>query len=86
MNNIHEKEKDLSKSTEGKKIKEKEVQMMKNEQTKKSATVADMVNALKQLMKDNLVGLVMESEDGLTFALPNGQAFLISVKNAEQNA
>ena len=59
---------------------------MKNEEIKKTATVADMVNALKQLMKDNLVGLVTESEDGLTFALPNGQAFLISVKNVEQNA
>ena len=53
---------------------------MKNEQIKKSATTADMVNALKQLIKDNLVGLVTEEDEKLHFALPNGQVFSIFVQ------
>ena len=56
---------------------------MKNEQLKKSATTADMVQALKQLMKDNLVGLVTDEKEGLRFALPNGQAFLIHIQPEE---
>ena len=53
---------------------------MKNEQAKKSATTADMLQALKQLMKDNLVGLTTDEKEGLRFVLPNGQAFLIHVQ------
>ena len=53
--------------------------MMKNEQIKKSATTADMKSALKQLIQDNLVGLITEEEEKLRFTLPNRQAFLISI-------
>lgn len=56
---------------------------MKNKQEKKSATTADMVQALKQLMKDNLVGLTTEENGGLRFALSNGQAFFIRVEVGE---
>lgn len=55
---------------------------MKNEQTKKSATSADMVNTLTQLMKDNLVGMTISEGDALCFTLPNGQTFIISVQEA----
>ena len=55
---------------------------MKNEQTKKSATTTDMVNALTQLMKDNLVGMTISEGENLSFTLPNGQSFLISIQEA----
>lgn len=56
---------------------------MENKQMKKSATTADMTQALKQLIKDNLVGLVAEEGETLRFALPNGQIFSIFVQETE---
>lgn len=56
---------------------------MKNMTEKISATVADMQNAIKQLLKDNLVGFTMEEKGDLRFVLPGGQAFLITVKADE---
>ena len=53
---------------------------MKNEQVKKTATTADMLNVLKQYVKNDLVGLVEGAENVLRFTLPNGQVFLISVQ------
>lgn len=55
---------------------------MKEETMKKSATTADMVNALTQLMKDNLVGMTISEGENLSFTLPNGQSFLISIQEA----
>ena len=59
--------------------------IMKYETIKNSATTAEMVNALAQLMKDNLVGMTINEGEGLCFTLPNGQTFLISVQEAVSN-
>lgn len=57
--------------------------MMNNTKENISATTADMQNAIKQLLKENLVGFTMEEKGALRFVLPGGQAFLITVKNDE---
>ena len=56
---------------------------MNNTKEKTSASVADMQNAIKQLLKEHLVGVTTEEKGALRFVLPGGQAFLITVKNEE---
>lgn len=53
---------------------------MKNEQEKKSATTADMLRVLKNLMQENLIGFTEEEQEGLRFTLPGGQSFFICVE------
>ena len=56
---------------------------MNNTKEKISATLTDMQNAIKQLLKEHLVGITTEEKGALHFVLPGGQAFLITVKNEE---
>ena len=56
---------------------------MENTKEKTSATTADMQNAIKQLLRDNLVGFTTEERGNLRFILPGGQGFTITVKGED---
>lgn len=54
---------------------------MEETKEKTPITALDLQNAMKELLRDNLVGLVGETEEGeLTFTLPGGQTFEIFVR------
>lgn len=50
----------------------------------KQVTVADMKNALKALLRENVVGFVgAEKENEMTFSLPGGKSFLIALQEVK---
>ena len=54
---------------------------MEETKEKTPATALELQNVIKELLRENIVGLVGETETGeLTFALPGGQSFQIFVR------
>ena len=54
---------------------------MEETKEKTPATALELQNTIKELLRENIVGLVGETEEGgLTFALPGGQSFQIFVR------
>ncbi len=53
---------------------------MEEQKEKTPATALDLQKVIKELLRENIVGLVGETETGtLTFTLPGGNTFEITV-------
>ncbi len=54
---------------------------MEETKEKTSITALEMQNAVKELLREHIVGLVAETKQGeLSFTLPGGQTFSINVQ------
>ena len=54
---------------------------MEEQKEKTPVTAIDLQKAIKELLRNNIVGFVRETEKGvLTFTLPGGKTFEISVR------
>ena len=57
---------------------------MEKTKVKKSATAQDMINALKEFLKEDLIGwFSVEKQGEIYFSLPAGKTFSICVKEVE---